>query len=104
MVVSIKPHKYLNRNGMDITSTLEIGYFDLLLGARIDVYTVWGETEVKVPPMTSPDSKLRLKGKGMPKLNNSSVVGDHFIKIKVKMPDQLNQADLEKLEQIRGKI
>jgi molecular chaperone DnaJ len=103
LVVSIKPHKYLSRDGLDITSTVEIGYFDLLLGARIDLYTVWGESEVRIPPMTTPDSKLRLKGKGMPKLNNSSITGDHFIKIKVRMPEGLAKADLDKMEQIRSK-
>ncbi len=101
LLVNIKPHKYLTRDGMDIISTVEINYFDLLLGARIDVYTVWGDTEVRIPPMTDPSSKLRLKGKGMPKLNNTSVCGDHYIKIKVKMPQNISKEDLSKLEEIR---
>lgn len=103
LVVHIKPHKYLQRDGLDIVSTIEVGYFDLLLGARIDVYTVWGETEIRIPPMTNPNDRLRLKGKGMPKLNNPDVCGDHFLKIKVRMPENLTKADLDKLQEIRSR-
>lgn len=103
LVVNIKSHRYLTREGLDIISTIEINYFDLLLGSRIDIYTVWGDTEIRIPPMTNPDGRLRLKGKGMPKLNNADICGDHFIKLKVHMPENLDKADILKLEEIRSK-
>jgi molecular chaperone DnaJ len=51
-------------------------------GTTIKADTVDGKTEVKIPSGTQPEQKLRLKGKGAPKLG-SEVRGDAFITIKV---------------------
>lgn len=104
LVVKIKSHTYLQRENQDITSTIEVGYLDLLLGARVDVYTVWGEVEVQIPALTNPEGKLRLKGQGMPKLNNQSLKGDHYLKIKVKMPKKLTGEQMESLQRLRGEL
>lgn len=104
LIIRIISHKQLIREQQNITSTIEIGYFDLLLGSRIDVYTVWGEVEVQIPPMTNPEGKLRLKGQGMPALNNPSNKGDHYIKLKIKMPEKLTNDQSEILMKIRDTI
>jgi molecular chaperone DnaJ len=101
LIVKIQPHKFLQREKDDIASSIEVDYFDLLLGARVDVYTVWGEVEVQIPAMTNPEGKLRLKGQGMPKLNNASSKGDHYIKLKVRMPKRLSTDQIELLQRIR---
>jgi molecular chaperone DnaJ len=102
--IMIAPNKYLERDKKDITSTIEVNYFDLLLGSRVDVYTVWGEVEVQIPAMTNPEGKLRLKGQGMPALNNAKEKGDHFIQIKVKMPTKLSGEQTETLMKIRESL
>jgi molecular chaperone DnaJ len=101
LIIKIKDHKYLSRDGQDITSTVEIGYFDLLLGSTIDVYTVWGDVEVTIPEFSTPEGKLRLKNQGMPTLNNAANKGDHYIKLKVKMPKHLSKDQRKSLEQLR---
>jgi molecular chaperone DnaJ len=100
LAIELVPNKLLSRDSMDINSTLEINYFDLLLGTKVQVYTVYGDVEVTVPAGTSPDAKLRIKEKGMPKLGNDRIKGDHFIKIKTKMP-QLSKDQIKQIEQIR---
>ncbi len=102
--ITVKPHDSLQREDIDITSVVEIEYLDLLLGTRVDVYTVWGEVEVSVPQFTAPEGKLRLKGQGLPKLNNSKVKGDHYIKLKIKMPKKMNSDDVATLSEIRKKM
>ncbi len=97
--IRIKNHKSIVRDGMHTSSVLEIGYIDLLVGKNVTVSTVWGDMDVIVPPMTSPDAKLRLREKGMPKLNNSKLRGDHSIKFKVIMP-RLNSDQINKLKGI----
>ena len=97
--IRVKNHKSITRDGVDINSVLEINYIDLLVGKNVTVNTVWGDMSVAVPPMTNPDSKLRLREKGMPKLNNPKVKGDHFIKFKVVMPN-LNAKQLSSLKDI----
>lgn len=99
--VQLQQHKFLQRDKMDVNSTIEVGYFDILLGAKLDVYTVWGEVEVQIPAFTNPDGKLRLKGQGMPKLNNANQKGDHFLKLKIKMPDKLSTEQSDVLRRIR---
>jgi len=103
LIIQVTANKNLIRDGQDIISTIEINYFDLLLGISIDAYTVWGTVEVEIPALTSPEGKLRIKGKGMPKLNNSNVKGDHFLKIKVKMPEKLSTQQKEVLINVRDK-
>jgi molecular chaperone DnaJ len=99
--VQLEQHKFLQREKMDINSSIEVSYFDLLLGAKVDVYTVWGEVEVQIPAFTNPEGKLRLKGQGMPKLNNSNSKGDHFLKLKVRMPNKLSSEQEDVLRRIR---
>jgi molecular chaperone DnaJ len=101
--VHIAKHQELERRGTDIYSTVEIPFVDILLGTQIDVYTVHGELEVKVPELTNPGTKLRLKEKGMPKLN-SGHVGDHFVEVKVKLPKKLTKDQKTILQKLRTEI
>jgi molecular chaperone DnaJ len=101
LVIKIKKHQFLNRDGDDIQSIIEVGFLDLLLGARVDVTTVWGEVEIQIPTLTDPDGQLRLKDQGMPKLNNTKAKGDHYIKLKVKMPENLSPEQVELLQKVR---
>jgi molecular chaperone DnaJ len=85
--ITVNTNKHnLIREGMDMTSIIDVNYFDLLTGLKADVYTVWGNVEISIPAGTNPDAKLRIATKGMPNLNNSKQKGDHFVKLKVQMP------------------
>ncbi len=97
--IELKKHKHLTRDGLDINSVLEIDYLDLLLGKKADVQTVYGEIEVTIPASTTPDAKLRVKEKGMPKLGNPKIKGDQFITLKVRMPS-LSPAKLKQLQDV----
>jgi molecular chaperone DnaJ len=91
----------LIRDGSDITSTVNVNYFDLLTGLKTDIYTVWGNVEINIPAMTTPDAKLRIREKGMPQLNNPKRKGDHFVKIKVLMP-KLSAKQMKLLQEIKA--
>lgn len=104
LIVAIKQHKNLKREGKNIISNIDVDYFDLLLGTKVDVQTVWGEVEVEIPSFTNPEGKLRLKEQGMPSLNNPDSKGDHYIKIRVKMPKKLSGKQKKTLEEIRKEI
>jgi molecular chaperone DnaJ len=102
--VTIQTHEKLRRENMDVYSTATINYLDFILGTKIDIYTVWGEVEVQVPRFTNPEGKLRLREQGMPKLNNPAKRGDHYVELKIKMPETLSSADLLTLSDIRKKM
>ena len=101
LVVQVAQHTEFEREGTTIFSNLEMDYFDFILGSKKTVNTVWGELEVTVPPNTNPDSKLKIKEKGMPRLNNSKLRGDHILKLKVRMPN-LTAAQIEEIKKIKG--
>ena len=101
LVVQVAEHAEFERDGTTIYSNLEMDYFDFILGTKRIVNTVWGELEVSVPPNTNPDSKLKIKEKGLPKLNNTKVRGDHILKLIVKMPN-LTAAQVEEIRKIKG--
>lgn len=101
LVVKIKPIQGLSRQGQDIHSEIQVDYFDFLLGTSAKIQTVWGEIEIDIPELTNPEKKLRLKGRGMPKLNNPGNKGDHYISLKVQMPKKLSKKQRELLEGLK---
>ncbi len=101
VLINVKEDKKLKREGMDIYSSVEINYIDLLLGTNAKIETVWGVVEIKIPALTDPSKELRLRDHGMPKLSNSNVKGDHHLKIKIQMPTSLSKAQKELLESVR---
>lgn len=100
--ISINTNKYnMVRDGSDMTSSINVNYFDLLTGFKTDVQTVWGNVEISIPAMTTPDAKLRIREKGMPSLNNPKRKGDHFVKLKVQMP-KLSAKQMKLLQEIKA--
>ena len=67
-------------------------------GSPIRIKTVDGEVEYDVRPGTQTDTKVRLKGKGVPSLRSRSVRGDHYVTLVVQVPERMNQAQKEALK------
>ena len=97
--VAVKKDQKFRREGIDIFTNEEISYFDAILGTTINADTVDGKLEVKIPVGTQPDQKIRIRGKGAPKLG-SEVRGDAFLTIKVKIPTTISSKEKELIEQI----
>jgi molecular chaperone DnaJ len=104
LIIRLKEHKTLRKEGLDVSSNIEIGYFDVLLGKTIDVQTVWGNVEVTIPELSNPEGKLRLKEQGLPALNNPSKKGDHYIKLNIRMPSKLSGSQKEILQKIQSEV
>ena len=68
------------------------------LGADIRIKTVDGEVIYNVKPGTKTDTKVRLKGKGVPSLRNPQVRGDHYVTLVVQTPTNLNEEAKKALE------
>ena len=83
---------------MNIFSTAPITYAQAALGGKIRISTVDGEVEYEVKPGTQTDTKVRLKGKGVPSLRNRNVRGDHYVTLVVKVPERMNQAQKDALK------
>ena len=69
------------------------------LGGDIVIDTVDGKVIYEVKPGTQTDTKVRLKGKGVPTLRNKEVRGDHYVTLVVQVPDKLSHEAKELLKQ-----
>jgi molecular chaperone DnaJ len=97
--VRIKPHPYLLRRGADTIFEARIDYPRAVLGAEITVPVLGGETKVSIPPGTQSGEILRLRGKGMPRLDNGGR-GDELVHITVDVPKKLTKRQRELLEEL----
>lgn len=88
------------RDGLNIESTISIGYLQAILGCQIQVNTVDGTETLTIPPGTQPGTVLTLVNKGVPKLGNAVLRGDHLIAIDVTIPTKVSHEERELLEQL----
>ena len=95
--VSISRDPVFERQDMNIYSTVPISFADAALGNTIRIATVDGEVEYDVKPGTQTDTKVRLRGKGVPSIRNSQVRGDHYVTLVVKVPEKLTEEQREAL-------
>ena len=80
----VVPHPKFRRDGLDISTTHKINALALMIGATIDVDTIWGATlQVSIPAGTTASSKLRLHNKG---LVHNGQQGHHYVLIDVQIP------------------
>ncbi len=85
------------RQDRDIYSTVPITYTKAVLGGDIHVKTIDGEVIYTVKPGTQTDTRVRLRGKGVPSLRNKQVRGDHYVTLVVEVPTKLSHEQKEAL-------
>lgn len=98
VVVHIKPHEFLQRDGDDLVYRAELGFPELALGTEIEVPTLEGTARVKVPPGTQPGTVLRLKGRGMPGPHRGK--GDELVEILIRVPTKLTSRQRDLLREL----
>ena len=97
--VQVARHPIFQRQDMNIFSTAPITYAQAALGGTIRISTVDGDVEYEVKPGTQTDTKIRLKGKGVPSLRNKNVRGDHYVTLVVQVPTKLSESAKEALRE-----
>lgn len=95
--VIVSRHPIFQRQDMNIFSTAPITFAQAALGGEVRISTVDGDVMYDVKPGTQTDTKVRLKGKGVPSLRNKSVRGDHYVTLVVQVPTKLNEDAKEAL-------
>lgn len=95
--VNVARHPIFQRQDMNIYSTAPITYAQAALGGEVKLNTVDGEMLYEVKPGTQTDTRIRLKGKGVPSLRNKNVRGDHYVTLVVQVPTNLNEEAKEAL-------
>lgn len=104
--VNVSRHPIFQRQDMNIYSTAPISFAQAALGAEVRISTIDGDILYDVKPGTQTDTKIRLKGKGIPSLRNATVRGDHYVTLVVQIPTSLNEEAreaLRKFDEVSGK-
>ncbi len=96
--VSVQRDPIFQRQDRNIFSTAPITFAVAALGGDVKIKTIDGEVLYHVKPGTQTDTKIRLKGKGVPSLRNKSVRGDHYVTLVVQVPTRLNSDAIEALK------
>ncbi|MBP5222516.1 MAG: molecular chaperone DnaJ [Lachnospiraceae bacterium] len=97
--VIVGRHPIFQRQDMNIFSTVPVSFAVAALGGEIFIDTVDGKVIYDVKPGTQTDTKVRLKGKGVPSWRNKDIRGDHYVTLVVQVPDKLSNEAKELLKQ-----
>jgi molecular chaperone DnaJ len=89
VLIHVRPHELLVREGDDVYTTIDLTMTEAALGATAKVPTLEGEVELDFEPGTQPGAVQVLKGKGMPVLQGFGR-GDHKVLVNVLVPRQLD--------------
>ncbi|RMF03649.1 MAG: J domain-containing protein [Chloroflexi bacterium] len=99
--VNVTPDSRFERKGDDLYVDVPVDLYTAVLGGEVRVPTVDGSVTLKIPPGTQNGQKMRLRGKGMPKLKKPSEHGDLLARINVQLPKKLSAEQKRLFEQLR---
>ncbi len=97
VIVHVRPHGIFERDGDNLWMQVPITISQAALGARIQVPTINGKAELKIPSGTQTHTTFRLKGKGLPRINGFGR-GDEMIQVVVAVPGKLTSEQRKLLE------
>lgn len=89
--VIVGRHPIFQRQETNIFSTVPISFAVAALGGDVIIDTVDGKVIYEVKAGTQTDTRVRLKGKGVPSLRNKDVRGDHYVTLVIQVPDKLSK-------------
>lgn len=81
---------YFRRVGSDVHTDASINLSQAILGGTIHITGLYEQIPLQIPPGTSSHTRIFLKGKGMKRVNSTGY-GDHYVHIKIKVPEKLNE-------------
>lgn len=102
LIVTVSPDAQFDRQGDDLQVDVKVDAFTAMLGGDVEVPTLNRPLRLKIRPGTQSGQKLRLSGKGMPKLRQDSAFGDLFARVVITVPAKLDAAQRQLAEALRA--
>ena len=99
VVIEVEAHEFFERDGFDVFCTIPISFSQAALGTELEVPTINGRVALKVPAGVQSGKKMRLKGKGIPKLGAYGN-GDQIVELHVETPTRLCAEQKELLKKL----
>jgi len=94
VMLSIRPHDFFERKGYDLHCVIPISFPQAALGAEFEIPGIDGPVNLKVPEGTQSGRELRVRGRGIPYLNEKGH-GDLIVKVLVQIPKKLSRSQRE---------
>jgi DnaJ-class molecular chaperone len=103
LICAVRPHRFFRREGRNVAVEVPVTVSEAALGAKIDVPTLDGEVTLTIPPGTSGGTKLRLRGRGVPK-HGSEPAGDQIAVVQVLVPKSLSEKQKALFEELAASL
>ena len=104
LVVQVSEDAQFERQDDDIYVDVKVDAFTAMLGGEVEAPTLSRPLRLKIRPGTQSGQRLRLAGKGMPKLRHDDAAGDLFARVVITVPAQLDPAQRELAEALRDSL
>jgi len=104
IITKVEPHPFFERRGDDLYTVVPVTVPEASLGAKVEVPTIDGRAQVRIPPGTNSGKKLRLREKGAPSARHAGKRGDQIVEVQVVVPKPEDERvrnllrDLEKVD------
>jgi molecular chaperone DnaJ len=85
-ITEVEPHSFFERRGDDLYTVVPITVTEASLGAKVEVPTIDGRAQVRIPPGTDSGKKLRLREKGAPSARRAGHRGDQIVEVQIVVP------------------
>jgi molecular chaperone DnaJ len=86
IITKVAPHPFFDRRGDDLYTVVPITVSEASLGAKVEVPTIDGRAQVRIPPGTDSGKKLRLREKGAPSARHPGKRGDQIVEVQIVVP------------------
>jgi len=86
IITNVQPHPFFERRGDDLYTVVPVTVSEASLGAKVEVPTIDGRAQVRIPPGTNSGKKLRLREKGAPSARQAGKRGDQIVEVQVVVP------------------
>jgi len=103
--ITVQPHPVFEREGDDLYCEVPVDLYVAIQGGSVRVPTLSGDVTLTIPPETQNGRRFRLKGQGMPRLQNPQERGDLYVRTRVVLPTNLNEREkklFKELASLRG--
>ena len=99
VIIQVQPHVLFEREDADVVLEVPVTFTQAILGAEVEIPTLFGKAQIKIPLGTHTGQVLRLKGKGFPKMGTGTA-GDMLVRILVDTPNKISAKEKEMLEEL----
>lgn len=86
IILRVEPHPFFERRGDDLYTVVPVTVPEASLGAKVEVPTIDGRAQVRIPPGTNCGKKLRLREKGAPSIRQPGKRGDQIVEVQIVVP------------------